>query len=138
MTLATLVACATCHQALTQSLKGDQTVYRHPVTEGRHDVVPVDASQLPKVLNRCHTGLIQSSAHRTDPHGWSATLPATTDTKGGMLSGACRSGFGGFAAGLTGSSQPFTSSPACRDVEDSLAREATSGESLSGVDDSLP
>jgi hypothetical protein len=53
--LATLTACATCRLALTESSDGDNTVYRHPVTEARHDIVPVDAGQLPQVFNRCHT-----------------------------------------------------------------------------------
>ncbi|WP_327038069.1 hypothetical protein [Micromonospora maris] len=55
MNLATLTACATCHHVLTEDSDGDRTVYRHPVTEDRHDVVPVDASQLQRVFHRCHT-----------------------------------------------------------------------------------
>lgn len=55
MNLATLMACATCHLALTVSRDGGSTIYRHPVTEDRHDVVPVDAGQLSQVFNRCHT-----------------------------------------------------------------------------------
>lgn len=57
MNLATPTACATCYQVLTENLDGDSTstVYRHPVTDDRHDVVPVDAGRLPQVFNRCHT-----------------------------------------------------------------------------------
>ncbi|MET8364446.1 hypothetical protein ABZU53_12840 [Micromonospora sp. NPDC005194] len=55
MNLATLTACATCRLALTERPDGDSIVYRHPVTEGRHDVAPVDAGQLSRVFNRCHT-----------------------------------------------------------------------------------
>lgn len=55
MNLATLMACATCRLALTENLDGDSTVYRHPVTDDRHDVAPVDARQVEYVFNRCHT-----------------------------------------------------------------------------------
>ncbi|KAB1116852.1 hypothetical protein F6X54_10240 [Micromonospora aurantiaca] len=55
MNLATLMACATCHQALTGNLRGDSIVYRHPVTEHDHEALPVDASQVRRVFNRCHT-----------------------------------------------------------------------------------
>ncbi|MEU5943462.1 hypothetical protein ABZ807_30850 [Micromonospora sp. NPDC047548] len=55
MNLATLMACATCHLALTDGTEGDSTGYRHPVTDDRHEVVPVDAGQLRHVFNRCHT-----------------------------------------------------------------------------------
>ncbi|MFY1703022.1 hypothetical protein ACN28G_14965 [Micromonospora sp. WMMA1923] len=55
MNLATLMACATCRHALTEHPEGNRTIYRHPVTEDRHDVVPVAAHHVPQVFNRCHT-----------------------------------------------------------------------------------
>ncbi|NJP30745.1 hypothetical protein [Micromonospora thermarum] len=55
MNLATLTACATCHQALTEHQDGETIVYRHPVTDDRHDVVPIDAGQIQQVFHRCHT-----------------------------------------------------------------------------------
>ncbi|WFE56623.1 hypothetical protein [Micromonospora sp. WMMD712] len=55
MNLATLTACATCRLALTEHPDGHGTIYRHPVTEGRHAVVPVDADQVNGVFDRCHT-----------------------------------------------------------------------------------
>ncbi|MBO4209790.1 hypothetical protein [Micromonospora echinofusca] len=55
MNLATLTACATCHQALTESSDGGGIVYRHPVADDRHTAVPVDAAQVEYVFNRCHT-----------------------------------------------------------------------------------
>ncbi|MEV0941779.1 hypothetical protein AB0I90_15555 [Micromonospora wenchangensis] len=55
MNLTSRTACATCHLVLTESTHEGRTVYRHPVAEGRHAVVPVDARQLPDVFDRCHT-----------------------------------------------------------------------------------
>ncbi|MFI5489218.1 hypothetical protein [Micromonospora echinaurantiaca] len=55
MNLATLTACATCRQVLTEHSDEGRTVYRHPVTEDRHEVVPIDAGELQEVFHGCHT-----------------------------------------------------------------------------------
>ncbi|MFC3499876.1 hypothetical protein ACFOOK_02645 [Micromonospora krabiensis] len=61
MNLATLIACATCGYGLTEEHDGDHVTYRHPVSEdGRHQPVPVAASLLGDVYDRCHI----CSAHR--------------------------------------------------------------------------
>jgi len=53
--LATLMACATCHHALTEHQDGGHVSFRHPVSDEPHEVVPVDARHVRQVFNRCHT-----------------------------------------------------------------------------------
>ncbi|WP_434739346.1 hypothetical protein [Micromonospora sp. SH-82] len=55
MNLTTVMACATCRQALTEHPDGKRIIYRHPVTEDRHDAIPVNGHDLQQVFNRCHT-----------------------------------------------------------------------------------
>lgn len=55
MNLATLMACATCHLALTEQRDGQRITYRHPVGDDAHPVIPVHADRLQQVFNRCHT-----------------------------------------------------------------------------------
>ncbi|MCM4078285.1 hypothetical protein [Paractinoplanes hotanensis] len=55
MNLTTLMACATCRRVLTEHRYGGQVEYRHPVVEAAHEVVPVDAGQVRRPFNRCHT-----------------------------------------------------------------------------------
>ncbi|MEU4693731.1 hypothetical protein [Actinoplanes sp. NPDC023714] len=55
MNLATIMACATCHLALTVDRDGTGERFRHPITEDDHEVVPVDADPVSQVFNRCHT-----------------------------------------------------------------------------------
>jgi hypothetical protein len=55
MNLTTRMACATCRRVLTEHRYGDQVEYRHPVVEAAHEVVPVDAGQVRRPFDRCHT-----------------------------------------------------------------------------------
>ncbi|SCF50017.1 hypothetical protein GA0070216_14411 [Micromonospora matsumotoense] len=55
MNLATMMACATCRIALTEHNSGDTIVYRHPVSDDGHEVVPVNAGLIKGVFNSCHT-----------------------------------------------------------------------------------
>ncbi|MBB5871919.1 hypothetical protein F4553_005298 [Allocatelliglobosispora scoriae] len=55
MNLTTMTACATCHRALTEHSDGDTISYRHPVSDEGHEPVPVSASLVPQVFDRCHT-----------------------------------------------------------------------------------
>jgi hypothetical protein len=55
MNLATLMACATCYQALTEHQDAGHVSFRHPVRAESHEPVPVDAAHVRQVFNRCHT-----------------------------------------------------------------------------------
>jgi hypothetical protein len=54
MNLERLTACAICFETLAESSDGDHTVFRHPVADKLHEVVPVDAARLSVVINGCH------------------------------------------------------------------------------------
>ena len=55
MNLSTLMACATCHEALTEHRQDGQVTFRHPIIEKDHRAVPVGAGRVGQVSNRCHT-----------------------------------------------------------------------------------